>query len=97
MCIKRRRIMTQKMNMRVSQPQSAGEDAWMEMNPPTTALDDALDVLLYDDDVTNDDSDDDDAGEGDFCASGDATKRTRVRVEAIDDDDAQQVREMRRG
>ena len=94
MCIKRRRIMTQKMNMRVSQPQSAGDDGWMEMNPTPTALARSTFYLLtYDDDVTNDS----DAGEGDFCASGDATKRTRVRVEAIDDDDAQQVREMRRG
>jgi hypothetical protein len=64
-------------------------DGWMDA---PTALTRSTFYLLYDDDVTNDS----DSGEGDFCASGDATKRTRVCVEAIDDD-AQQVREMRRG
>jgi hypothetical protein len=60
----------------------------MELDATPTALARSTFYLLTYDDVTNDD----DAGEGDFCASGDATKRTRVRVEAIDDDDAQQVR-----
>ena len=46
--------------------------------------------VRYDDDVANDDSDSDD--DSDFCARGDATHRTRVRVETIDDDALVQVR-----
>ena len=61
-------------------------DGWMRRRRRHSR---AVDVLLpYDDDDVANDDDDDSGGEGDFCASGDATKRTRVCVEAIDDDDA---------
>ena len=69
--------------MRVSQPQRAttgANDARMMRHFRARAR------VRYDDAVANDDSDDSD--DSDFCARGDATHRTRVRVETIDDDDA---------
>ena len=83
--------MTQKMNMRVSQPQRPRARARWTRRCDATPTRHLLARVRYHHDVANDDSGED----GDFCASGDATKWTRVRVEAIDDDDdddAPQVR-----
>ena len=66
--------------MRVFQPQSGArriDFPHLERDAPTT--------------LTRARECDDDVANGDFRASGDATNRTRVRVETIDDDDDDDV------
>lgn len=82
--------MTQEYTLRVFQPQSGArriDFPHLERDAPTLTT-----LTTNPTTLTRARECDDDVANGDFRASGDATNRTRVRVETIDDDDDVQVR-----